>query len=153
MPSAPALGEPRTARVERGRDRLSAVRAPLAVLGLAAAVTAYVGSVNPHTAGHYPTCPFLAVTGLHCPGCGSLRALHDLAHGDLWSAIGLNLLAVATVPLMAFWWLRWLRRLRLPSLGAARATLAHPLPGWLLLAAIVVFWVARNLPVGAALAP
>ena len=37
--------------------------------------------------GHYPTCPFLAITGWYCPGCGSLRAVHDLLHGDLAGAV------------------------------------------------------------------
>ena len=149
MPGASAL-DAAAAVDSRDAHRLRTVRAPLAVLGLASAVAAYVGSVNPHTPGHYPVCPFLALTGLHCPGCGSLRALHDLIHGDVTSALGLNLVAVAVLPLMAYWWLRWFGR---SWRSAARTLPAHPLPGWLLLSAIVVFWIARNLPIGAALAP
>ena len=70
-------------------------------------------------------------------------------HG-IWSAIGYNLFAVVVVPLLAYWWLRWLRRRRL---AAGPAPLAAAWLGWLLLASIVVFWIVRNLPIGAALAP
>ena len=31
----------------------------------------------------FPRCPFLSMTGLECPGCGSQRAIHALLHGDL----------------------------------------------------------------------
>src|SRR5687768_7002451 len=54
-------------------------------LGVAGAA-AYVSVVDPHQPGHYPACPFLAVTGLFCPGCGGLRCAHALAHGDVPAA-------------------------------------------------------------------
>jgi len=123
---------------------------PSSVLVGALAAVTYVGSVSPFVPGSYPTCPFLLLTGLHCPGCGSLRALHELAHGNVSAAIGLNLVAVAVAPLLASWWLRWARR---SWVGAVRPPPAHPLAGWILLASILMFAVARNLPVGAALAP
>ena len=56
---------------------LPAVRAPVGAAGLALAATAYVGLVDPNESGHYPTCPFLALTGRFCPGCGSLRAARN----------------------------------------------------------------------------
>lgn len=31
----------------------------------------------------FPRCPFLSLTGLRCPGCGSQRALHSLLHGEI----------------------------------------------------------------------
>lgn len=134
---------------ELGR-RWSGLRGPSGVLAAASGVVAYVGWVSPYEPGNYPTCPILALTGVHCPGCGSLRALHEVVHGDIAAAIGLNLLAVAVAPLLAYWWLRWVRR---SWSGAVRPPLAHPLAGWLLLASIVIFAIARNLPIGAALAP
>src|SRR5690606_29528852 len=50
----------------------------LAVTVAGAAATLVVATVSPEEPGHYPTCPFLALTGAWCPGCGSLRALHAL---------------------------------------------------------------------------
>jgi Protein of unknown function (DUF2752) len=60
-------------------------------------VAARVGAVDPNVPGRYPRCPFLSLTGLPCPGCGSLRALHDLVHGDLPSALGHNALFVVAL--------------------------------------------------------
>jgi hypothetical protein len=77
-----------------------------ALVGAAAlaAVLATVRAVDPRVPGHYPSCPFHALTGLHCPGCGSLRALADLVHGDLPGALDHNALLVLFLPvaLVAF---------------------------------------------------
>jgi hypothetical protein len=35
-------------------------------------------------------CPFRALTGHPCPGCGMTRAFCALMHGELWRAIKLN---------------------------------------------------------------
>src|SRR5580693_9291812 len=36
---------------------------------------------DPATSGIFPPCPFRYLTGWYCPGCGSLRAIHQLLHG------------------------------------------------------------------------
>ena len=41
-------------------------------------------------------CPFLALTGLPCPTCGTTRALAALAQGDIPRALLLNPLITAT---------------------------------------------------------
>src|SRR4029077_17435474 len=48
----------------------------------------------------YPVCSFHRLTGLDCPGCGSLRALHQLFHGHVGTALQLNALTVLSVPLL-----------------------------------------------------
>lgn len=123
---------------------------PLLVAGAAVAALAWVGAVDPNEPGHYPGCPFLAVTGWFCPGCGSLRALHALAHGDVRDALARNPLTVLAVPVLVVWWVGWLTRVlrRRPRSWAA--------PGWTiwaLLGVVLVFTVARNLPGAAFLAP
>jgi len=134
----------------RAPGGLSGLHRPAAVAVAAAAAVAYVGTVDPNEPGHYPTCPFLAVTGLFCPGCGSLRAVHALARGDVAAAASSNLLAVlAVLPLTAIW-LAWARR---SWRGTARDSVAPPLLLWTVVGLVVVFAVVRNLPVGAALAP
>ena len=61
----------------------------LSALGAAAFLTlAHV--VDPNEPGTYPTCPWLAITGTFCPGCGTLRATHALTHGDLGTALARN---------------------------------------------------------------
>jgi hypothetical protein len=135
-----------SASVDRARAMRSPALAAAAVLG----ATAYVGAVDPNQSGHYPTCPFLFVTGRYCPGCGSLRAVHALVHGDLGAAIGLNVLTVLGAVLLAGMWARWAAR---SWRGETRTTVAPPWVHYTLLAVLVVFGVVRNLPFGAALAP
>ena len=36
----------------------------------------------------YLICPFFGLTGYHCPGCGTLQALHELLHGNAIAALG-----------------------------------------------------------------
>ncbi|MEQ4716229.1 DUF2752 domain-containing protein [Nonomuraea sp. B19D2] len=135
----------------RGTARLKALLAPLGVAGATGAVFAFVGVVDPNQPGHYPTCPFLWITGLYCPGCGTLRTIHALAHLDPVTALGLNPLAVAMIPLLLFWWGRWV--VRAWQGRPRRTTLAHPAWLWAFIALIMVYWVVRNLPFGAFLAP
>ncbi|MBL1066823.1 DUF2752 domain-containing protein [Streptomyces sp. 7-21] len=127
---------------------------PLAALGCAAAASGYVAAVDPREPGHYPACPVPALTGLHCPGCGGLRAAHALAHGDLAAALGANALAVALIAAgavaLAGWLLVSLTGVRAPRVRAG----AWPrVLGWAALAATAAFTVLRNVPPGAALAP
>jgi hypothetical protein len=123
---------------------------PSLVLASGVAAFTFVALVDPNEPGHYPTCPFLALTGHSCFGCGSLRAMNALAHGDVAAAAGLNVLAVLSLPVLGFIWLRWAKR---SWVGRPRVWAA---PAWWiygLLLSVVAFGVVRNLPVGAALAP
>jgi len=123
---------------------------PGGVLVLAASIVTYLAAVDPNQDGHYPTCPFLAVTGYQCPGCGSLRTVHALAHGDLREAFGLNVFAVVMVPVLVFFWLRWTAA-RLQG-RPVRAKAGDPRLIWALFASIVLFWLLRNLPAASFLA-
>jgi len=93
----------------------------------------------------FPPCPFHALTGFHCPGCGTLRALHQLLHGNLVAAFLLNPLAVLCLPFVAYALVSGIIR----SVGGrGMPTVCLPAPAvWTLLGAIVVFWVLRNVPV------
>jgi hypothetical protein len=138
-----------------------ATRPPVLLAALALAGTATVAAVDPGEPGHYPTCPFLAVTGLWCPGCGGLRAVHALTRGDVGAALGYNALLVLALPVLAVLWVRWARRdLRTggsrPTGTATAGGILPPVPTYVLVALVVLvlaFWVARNLPAGAVLAP
>ncbi len=101
-------------------------------------------SFNPALAPFYPPCPFHLLTGLYCPGCGSLRACHKLLHGNLRGAFGLNPLLVVILPFVAYSFIS----------RASSALGRRPLPVpfirpvwiWLLFWIIMAFWVLRNLP-------
>ncbi len=116
---------------------------PLGVGAATLAATAYVASVDPNQPGHYPLCPTLALAGIYCPGCGMLRATHDLAHGDLSGAMERNpaspLILCALVAVWLVWVVsRWTGR-------PVRWTPAHWTP-WVLAAGFVLFTIARNVP-------
>ena len=123
---------------------------PVAVAAVTAAVVTYVGAVDPNEAGHYPTCPFLWLTGWYCPGCGSLRAVHALAHLDVGVALARNPLTVLAVPLLLWTFLRWTTH---RARGTRRTWAAPAWVVWALLAVILGFWVLRNLPGFGWLAP
>ncbi len=55
---------------------------------------------NPATHSYFIPCPFNYLTGYHCPGCGSQRAIHQLLHFNLISAFRLNPLMVLSLPLI-----------------------------------------------------
>ena len=95
----------------------------------------------------YPPCPFHELTGLRCPGCGTLRAMHDLLHGRIAEALGHNAAATLFVP-FALWYALYAFGIVSVSPGLDRWS-------WHILAAVVLFWILRNLPFApfAALAP
>lgn len=132
---------------------LRAAGKPLAVAAGAAAAVVMVGVRDPHAVGNYPTCPSIAVFGVHCPGCGSMRAMHYAAHGDIVGVVSRNLLVPIGLILLAWAWVSWFDR----RLGYSRVPEMRP-PVPVLYASVVVlvaFAVLRNLPMApfVALAP
>ena len=121
-----------------------AAAGPIAAGAAALAACTVLAVVDPNEPGHYPTCPFKAVTGLDCPGCGSMRAVHALTRGDIVRAADLNIVLVALIPLALWSWVGWLAR----ALGSR--PVPRGLPEWGIRAipvALVAFWVLRNVPV------
>ena len=133
-----------------GHSRQAGRRSALGRVRLLAAALAVLGGLallfvaDPATSGLFPPCPFHAMTGLHCPGCGTLRALHQLLHGNVPAALGLNPLAVVLLPVIACWFL-----FRLGQVVRGRSAPAVILPAfwiWTLLGVIIAFWILRNVP-------
>ncbi|NGM66204.1 DUF2752 domain-containing protein [Sphingobacterium sp. SGR-19] len=50
----------------------------------------------------FPQCPFKALTGFDCPGCGSQRAVHAILHGDFREALHHNALLLPFIPYLTF---------------------------------------------------
>lgn len=115
---------------------------PVALAAAAAAGTALLAVGNPDTT-HVPLCPLKAITGLDCPFCGSLRAVHSLARLRVGEALDHNVIVTLAVPFVVVGWLLWLR-----GTIAGRPAPA-PVPRWATTAAVgllVAFGIARNLP-------
>jgi hypothetical protein len=111
---------------------------------LAVATLGFLYVFNPATTSLYPTCPFFWATGCYCPGCGTLRALHQLVRGHLSAAFGLNPLTVASLPFLGYW---VVSEAKLAVMGyPLRKIFLSPRAVWALLVLILAYWVLRNLP-------
>ena len=134
------------------RSRWRRVQAPVlvAVALLAASVALHLR--DPHRSGSWGFCPWLALTGTYCPGCGGLRAVNDLTHGDVVAAASSNLLFVGSLPFLGVWWVR-------RSVDGWRGVRRHVderralVVTYAVIGAAVVFWVVRNLPFAGWLTP
>jgi hypothetical protein len=115
---------------------------PAIVGGLALMSCALVAVRDPNVSGSYGYCPFKAVTGLDCPGCGMMRGMHSLLRGHPGQALNHNILLPLVLILAVFAYVRWVLR-----------TLGHEVrpidpPRWLMyvsVAGVLAFWVVRNL--------
>lgn len=125
-----------------GAPTLRRAALPLAVGAVAAGAAVLLVVRSPYQPLSYGVCPSALFLGVACPGCGGLRATHDLLTGDLAGAWRANPLWVLTAPLLAALWARW---------GVRRARGAPPTDvpawvGWVVLAVVVLFGVLRNVP-------
>lgn len=98
---------PRPPRMRHRRRTLavhsSRLRRPVVVLIAAIAVAALVilYIYNPENTVWMPHCPSHMLTGYDCPGCGTLRALHSLMHGDIAAAWHYNAALFFAIPMVA----------------------------------------------------
>ena len=114
-------------RWESWRELVSALA--LAFAGIGVLVFLYL--YNPQDIAGFPRCPFYALTGYKCPGCGTLRAIHSALHlrfGDAWR---FNPILFAAVPAML-------------ALVFSRKFAASPAVGWTILAVTALYWILRN---------
>jgi len=117
---------------------------PAAMMAAAVAALAALCLLDPGQSGLFPPCPLRYLTGWYCPGCGSLRAMHQLLHGNLAAAWALNPMMVLLLPFMMYGTASYalfeirgnhLPRLFLPAFWIRSVGVA-----------IILFGVARNLP-------
>ncbi|HEY0319943.1 MAG TPA: DUF2752 domain-containing protein [Pyrinomonadaceae bacterium] len=135
---------------ERGTSVAATLRTrlfALAVIATTTAALAYLRFFNPATPGtsYYPSCPFHTLTGLNCPGCGTLRGLHQLTHGHLITALNYNALMVLSLPFLGYTFISY-------ALVAARGRgLPKPFIKPVFIKAlfwiVLAFWILRNIPV------
>jgi hypothetical protein len=116
--------------------------AGLSCICAASAIPLYL--LDPAASSVFPACPFRALTGMYCPGCGTLRALHGLLHGNVSGAFMLNPLTVLVLPFIVYAFVSLttevMRGRPLPRLFDS------PRYTWALFGVIMAFWVLRNIP-------
>lgn len=112
--------------------------------GIAFALASLLYTFNPADSFLYAPCLFHALTGLYCPGCGSLRAIHQLLHMHFLSAFKLNPLFVLSLPLLGYLLLYpyLFRRKKYPLPNANMPALLI----WIYLGIVITFWIIRNIP-------
>lgn len=130
--------------------RRRSIAAPLGVAAAAVGGAVLLHVRDPRASTYLP-CPFHALTGLWCPGCGATRALGDVTRGDVSAAASSNVLAVVlAVGAVAVWALWFRARWTGASLSLPRINRPTTIA---LIAALVVFTVVRNTAWGTAIAP
>ncbi|WP_040773185.1 DUF2752 domain-containing protein [Nocardia pneumoniae] len=140
-----------TAADTEPRTRWRGAGLPLLVAGVGVGVGVLLHLRDPHVEGSYGTCPVYALTGWYCPGCGGMRAVHNLTDGQILDALHSNLLALPLVLAFAVWVTDWTiqawrgRPMRLPSIS--RTTM------WIFFGLLAVYTVLRNTPWGTMLTP
>jgi hypothetical protein len=115
-----------------------------AMTTLAGAAAIVVFAVDPARSGLYPPCVFHALTGLSCPGCGSARAVHELLHGHVMAALRFNPAAVLFLPVLGAAWMA--RAIRVATGRPHRPVAISNVWVLVILASIIVYWIARNIP-------
>ena len=115
----------------------------MAIAGTVVSAAALLYACDPSRCAFYPICLFHQLTGLMCPGCGALRALHQLLHGHLIAAFRFNPLLVLSLPgiglMAASNWAR-ARSGQAPFLVQSTKWL------WVLVILALAFSVWRNIP-------
>lgn len=105
-----------------------------------------IATTRPTPDSWYPKCFHYRLSGLHCPGCGTGRALHFALNGHLLEAARYNIYAVVALPILTVIILR-----ASVAWALARENRSQRFLGarwiWLLLVFILLFWVGRNIPV------
>lgn len=129
----------------KNMDQLSKRSVVAAGLFAMAAAVAVLRVYDPASSGIFPPCPLHYLTGLYCPGCGSLRAMHQLLHGNLRAAWAMNPLTCVLLPFLTYGLaseaLRRVRGRGLPQVFLPAASIR------VLCGLIIVFGIVRNLPV------
>lgn len=99
--------------------------------------------LNPSEHQIFPRCMFNSLTGYHCPGCGTQRAIHSLLHFNIMGVIGNNFLFIPAILAIGYHYTHqplnknfgW----KLPNIFYQKAT------PWIIFGTVALFWLLRNL--------
>jgi hypothetical protein len=115
----------------------------LILIGLGVIPFSILYFFNPVQTPFFPVCPFHALTGLYCPGCGTARAIHQLLHGHLLRALSLNPLMIISLPFLGY---------SLAAFIFGKSESGKKYSNWRtvwdrsVLFIVLIYWVLRNIP-------
>ncbi|MEV0250139.1 DUF2752 domain-containing protein [Nocardia sp. NPDC050712] len=130
---------------------LRALAAPLLTAAAGLGAVTLLHFRDPHVEGSYGLCPVYALSGIYCPGCGGMRAVHNFTEGRLIDSLHSNLIAIplllAFAALVGMWTMRAWRgeRMTIPHVNRPALIVVFIL--------VVVYSVLRNTPWGTWLTP
>lgn len=100
--------------------------------------------LNPSEHEIFPKCIFHSVTGYHCPGCGSQRAIYSLMHLNLKGVINNNFLFLPAILLVGYHYVHPIinnqTQWKLPNIFYFKST------PWIIFGVVILFWILRNVP-------
>lgn len=102
----------------------------ISIVGIVGLVFLYL--YNPQDISIFPRCPFYALTGYKCPGCGTLRAIHALLHFRVAAAFKLNPFLFFAIPVMV-------------GMLASRRVARNATLGKGVLVVTIGYWILRNI--------
>lgn len=114
------------------------------LLLFAVAVLALLFMFDPRQYSFYPKCQLHSLTGLNCAGCGTLRAMHHLLHGEFLLAFRSNALLIFALVGLGWLGFRWL--VGEPLGLVIQNCFTRPALALALVGIVFVFTVLRNLP-------
>jgi hypothetical protein len=116
-----------------------------AAIVLSVAALALVSAFPPSQFNFYPKCMMYQWTGLHCPGCGGTRAVHELSQGRFLEAIRMNALVILFLPVLiaALVWQYIAHGSKKPFFQLVTG----PKSAWALAILVIGFGVLRNIPI------
>lgn len=100
------------------------------IVGIIGLVFLYL--YNPQDIPIFPRCPFYALTGYKCPGCGTLRAIHALLHFRVAVAFKLNPFLLLSIPVIV-------------GMLASRRFALNAMLGKCILVVTIGYWILRNI--------
>lgn len=122
------------------------------IIGLSVPVLIALLCLYEYQGGTGMECAFYRYTVLYCPGCGSGRAVSALFHGNVAEAVSHNiLLFILGIPCLIILAHEYLR-IVFPGLGLKPISISQRTVE-ATAALIIVFWILRNIPAFAFLAP
>ena len=101
-------------------------------------------NINPSGQSFIPKCPFHTLTGLHCPGCGTQRALHDFLNFNIVEGFKHNFLIGLGLLVIIYKLYLYVKSKYKPNDNTN--LLYHPKTPWIILILVVSFWLFRNIP-------
>lgn len=114
-----------------------------AIIFIAAVCLFTLYLLNPSEYTYYPTCYLYLITGKLCPGCGGMRGMHQLLHGNIYEALKFNLLLVAVVPIGTYYFLSEVSILlfnkRFPHLPHSKPIF------YVVISLVTLYWILRNI--------